>query len=106
MDTQEFQGITDDVNNGIGLFVTENIARWKQDAIDYALDNGDDEEGDCITLTFATNEKGSAWGFQSGDNSYTGGAYGFPHWAVVYVDKDTKADDLMTEIEARFNELV
>lgn len=25
------------------------------------------------------------WGYQTGDNSYTGGAYGFPHWAVIYL---------------------
>lgn len=25
------------------------------------------------------------WSYQTGDNSYTGGAYGFPHWGVVQV---------------------
>lgn len=25
------------------------------------------------------------WNYQTGDNSYTGGAYGFPHWAVIYL---------------------
>lgn len=23
------------------------------------------------------------WNYQTGNNSYTGGAYGFPHWAVI-----------------------
>ena len=44
-------------------------------------------EGVYTELTVGMNEKGE-WGWQSGDNSFTGGAYGYPHWAVIHVAPD------------------
>lgn len=55
-----------------------------------------DEEGDGLpgmTVTIGWSEKTGEWAFQTGDNSYTGGAYCYPHWAVVdlYRRSDTRA---------------
>ena len=52
----------------------------------------DDEPG--IQLTIGTNGDMSDYGWQSGDNSYSGAAYGYPYWAVVGVYVDTSASDL------------
>ena len=35
-----------------------------------------------------------AWSWQTGDNSYTGGAYGFPYWGVVSLYRDSNCRDL------------
>jgi len=45
--------------------------------------SGDCCEYDCNTmqLTVATTD-GSTWNYQTGDNSYMGGAYSFQHWSV------------------------
>ena len=43
------------------------------------------------------------WGWQTGDNSYTGGAYGYPIWAVTRVHRRTDsratARDLRQQLE-------
>ncbi len=103
-DQETFQGITDDVVNGISLFIEANIKHWNKDAVDYA-EVEDDDETPSLQLTFAINTKGTKWSFQTGDNSYSGGAYLFPHWAVVYVSQDTTADELFKEVDERFGEL-
>ncbi len=53
-----------------------------------ATDDPDDNApGMCITIGYtpASEEKSEDWSYQTGDNSYSGGAYGHPYWAVVYL---------------------
>ena len=50
-----------------------------------------------IQLTVACNDAGE-WDFQTGDNSYSGAAYHYPHWAVVGVYRRSSAKDLAHEI--------
>lgn len=49
---------------------------------EYRAFEGDETPG--IQLTIGWKLSGD-WSYQTGDNSYSGGAYGFPHWAVVGV---------------------
>ena len=60
----------------------------------------EDDEGNagCLQLTIGFNDDMSEWGAQTGDNSYTGGAYSFPHWSVVYVTPDSTVDDIQDDI--------
>lgn len=62
------------------------------EAITPAMVNGEECEqckhGDCcdydcnaMELTVATTD-GTSWSYQTGDNSFTGGAYSFQHWSV------------------------
>ena len=39
-----------------------------------------------------------SWGWQSGDNSYTGGAYSHPYWGVVYYVPGAEAKDYLAWI--------
>jgi len=63
----------------------------------------DDDEEPGILLTVGYDPEETAWNFQTGDNSFTGGAYGFPHWGVcgVYRDSDCRevARDIISQIE-------
>lgn len=59
-----------------------------------------------MQLTIATDEHGERWNFQTGDNSYTGGAYGLPHWAVVEVAYDTEPEELASDVIDQLAELI
>lgn len=54
---------------------------------------------DYLTLTVGASGEGRAsWSFQTGDNSFMGGAYLYPHWAVVEVGKRDNANEVAKEI--------
>lgn len=58
-----------------------------------------------IQLTVGCNDDGN-WNYQTGDNSYTGGAYGFRHWAVVGVYRDSNCLKLAKEIQRDLRDLM
>ena len=42
----------------------------------------------------------ASWSYQTGDNSYSGGAYGHPVWGVVWISADSDPDEVAQEIAA------
>ena len=61
-------------------------------------DRADDEsEEPGILVTFGTDENLQAWGYQTGDNSFTGGAYSYPLWGLAYVYRDSDPEDAAAE---------
>lgn len=79
-------------------------------ATDYAENYKDDEEVDYILLTVGTNGElcevsGSVlFGAQTGDNSYTGGAYGYRNWGLGYIDDESDHDDVADGIIEQLSE--
>lgn len=69
-----------------------------------ATDDTDDETpGMCVTIGATPNDDGSLnWDYQTGDNSYTGGAYGHHHWGVGYLYRRSNcaslASDMVSEV--------
>ena len=57
---------------------------------------GDEEPG--IQYTLACNDDGSDYAAQTGDNSYTGAAYGLAHWGVVGVYRDGVLADVARDL--------
>jgi hypothetical protein len=55
---------------------------------DYRVYGDSEDDSPGIQLTIGWKPAGK-WSYQTGDNSYTGGAYGYPHWAVIGVYRDT-----------------
>lgn len=51
-----------------------------------------------VQLTVGWSPESGSWDYQTGDNSYTGGAYGHPVWAVSYVTANSNADEIAEEI--------
>lgn len=53
-----------------------------------------------IQVTIACDDGLTEWTYQTGDNSYTGSCYHYPHWGVGYVSKWTEGsfDELANEI--------
>lgn len=65
----------------------------------------EDDDKPSIMLTIGCNGiDPHKWGWQSGDNSYTGGAYGHPIWAVVSLYRNTHCDELAREVRSQFEE--
>jgi len=62
-------------------------------------DPGDETPAICLTVGA---DRSGRWSYQTGDNSFTGGAYGFASWAVVTVDKGANsfalADEILSEL--------
>ena len=72
---------------------------------DYRADIEDDVPG--IRLTVGANGQGRrSFGWQTGDNSYTGGAYGFPHWAVVDLYRSSNCRDAAADLHEQLLDLI
>ena len=64
-----------------------------------------DSEDEHIDITIGWNAETGHWSWQSGDNSFTGGAYGFPLWAVGSVGAGTDAEKLAHDLREDLLEL-
>jgi len=65
-----------------------------------------DEEGDEPFIQLTVGSDGTDWSWQTGDNSYTGGAYAYPHWAIVYITRDCDPMALALDIENQILDLM
>jgi hypothetical protein len=65
-----------------------------------AYDDSDDDDGPSMLVTIGIDDDGN-WGWETGDTSFTGGAYSFPHWGQVALyrdsDPETAARDAVGE---------
>lgn len=92
--------------------VTEILQHFIDAYGQYREEPEEGEEQEPIQITFATNGdlcsvSGSVqYGWQSGDNSYTGGAYGYSHWGIGYVDDESDAEEIANEIIEQLSELL
>ena len=99
------QEVKDDLTRLVAALIEEE--NWE----DFAPggDCHDPDDGDEVTsamqLTVGTND-GTSWGYQTGDNSFTGGAYGSRHWAVTWIGPDSKPADVVEEICDQWLELL
>lgn len=53
---------------------------------EYRCTDDPDDTTPGMLVTFGLDETGG-WAYQTGDNSYTGGAYGFPFWGLAYLNR-------------------
>jgi hypothetical protein len=77
---------------------------------EYRADEYDTVPGICLTVGWTDRDMGrhhnaGEWSYQTGDNSYTGGAYGYPHWAVVSVYRRSDSRALAREIRSQLADL-
>ena len=58
-------------------------------------------------ITVATNADGSGeWGWQTGDNSFSGDCYFYRHWAIGQIDTDTDPAELARDLRDQLEELI
>lgn len=65
----------------------------------------EDDDKPSIQLTIGWCAETGEWSYQTGDNSYTGGAYHYPHWAVVGVYRRSNSVSLARDIQSQLFEL-
>lgn len=93
---------------GHGLPPQDDVADLIRDLkAGIADDDRADEDGDepGILLTIGYSPDDGTWGWQTGDNSFTGGAYGHPHWSVQPIRRDTDPDELADEMLSEIADL-
>lgn len=77
---------------------------------DYRASDSDEETlpGMCVTIGFTpTNDNsGCSWSYQTGDNSYSGGAYSHAHWAVISLYRRSNSTTLAGDIADQIAESV
>lgn len=73
-------------------------------AADYT-DTGNGDTSPSIDVTIGYTPKTGNWGYQTGDNSYSGGAYGHPNWATTRVYPRSNSRELARDIIAQLSEL-
>lgn len=56
-----------------------------------------DDTAPGIQVTIGWTPETGGWSYQTGDNSFTGGAYSHPHWAVCYLYRRSNSCDLARE---------
>ena len=61
----------------------------------YRPEPGDD---DAPSMMLTIGADGSGWSYQTGDNSYTGGAYGYADWSSVALYRDSDPEAVADEI--------
>jgi hypothetical protein len=71
-------------------------------------DSEDSKPGMQVTIGFtpATEDKDASWSYQTGDNSYSGGAYCHPHWAVVSLYRRSNSRELAEDCADQILDLV
>lgn len=66
---------------------------------EYRASEDEDTPGMCVTIGFTPDSEDceASWSYQTGDNSFTGGAYGHAHWAVVSLYRRSNSKELAEE---------
>lgn len=63
---------------------------------DYRCTDDPDDNTPGMLVTIGASPNGS-WSYQTGDNSFTGGAYSHPVWGVCYLYRRSNCGDLARE---------
>jgi hypothetical protein len=79
------------------------IVHLKKYIYDDCIENGDDHPS--IYLTVGWSSETGEWSYQTGDNSYTGGAYHYPHWAVVNIYRRSNSKEIARDIQNQLADL-
>ena len=65
-----------------------------------------DSEDDppSMLLTVGWSAESGDWSWQTGDNSYSGGAYHYPTWATVAIYRRSNSKELARDIQNQLSE--
>jgi hypothetical protein len=74
---------------------------------DYRASEFDSEDDlPSMLLTVGWSAESGGWGWQTGDNSYSGGAYFYPTWATVAVYRRSNSLELARDIRNQLSEAI
>ena len=72
---------------------------------DYRVEGAEETDEPSMALTVGADADGD-WGYQTGNNSFTGGAYGYPHWAVTILTRDSDPVEVAEEVLDQLSDLM
>jgi len=58
----------------------------------------EDDEEPGMHITIATDDSLKSWGYQTGDNSFTGACYHYPYWGIGALYRETDCAELASEL--------
>jgi hypothetical protein len=73
------------------------VALKKDISDDYRASDDSEDTTPGMSVTIGASLDGS-WSYQTGDNSFTGGAYGHPHWAVVSLYRRSNSTEVAKDV--------
>ena len=94
--------ISNPVKNEIRSFIYANLKDWQS----IALDSGAEWCDQFLEITFACDDGGKIWNYQTGDNSFMGNCYSLPIWAVETIDCFSSARELSASIIEQLSEQI
>ena len=83
--------------------LAQALIMLKEDIYDEYIEEGDTLPSICVTI--GANIEGE-WAYQTGDNSYSGPAYHYPHWAVIQLYRRSNCRELARDIREQLSELM
>ena len=72
---------------------------------EYRAQGDDDATTPSMDVTIGYSPDDGSWDYQTGDNSFTGGAYGHPDWAVVTLYRRANSRELAREVICQLSDL-
>jgi hypothetical protein len=88
--------------------LAELIKQLKPAIMDDYRSSEFDSEDDLpsMLLTVGWSAESGEWSWQTGDNSYSGGAYFYPTWAIVAIYRRSNSKELARDIRNQLSEAV
>ena len=71
---------------------------------DYRCTDDSEDTDPGMTVTFGIDRAVTKWNYQTGDNSFTGGAYSFPHWAVISLYRNSDPEEMYDDIMRQWSD--
>ena len=84
--------------------VSALVRRFKQEIRDDYIAEDDDLPG--IDLTIGFDPETSDWSFQTGNNCFSGAAYGYPIWGVARIYRRSNSRELARELIAQIKDQI
>jgi len=72
---------------------------------DYRCSDDPDDGVPGMVVTIATKD-GNEWGYQTGDNSYSGACYFYPKWSVIYLYRDSNCLELARDTVNELRDMI
>ena len=73
---------------------------------DYRASDDEETPGMCVTFGVTNKDGELVWNYQTGDNSYTGGAYSHPYWAVISLYRRSNSKELANDAVSQISEAI
>lgn len=82
------------------------VALKKDIADNYRCSDDPEDTTPGMSVTIGWTAGNGAWDYQTGDNSFSGGAYGHADWAVISLFRRSNSRELAREVQGQLYDLV